>query len=246
MASVGYVVRTVVDRLRVRVAPGTENESVGFLAIGTVGYVYGDPVVVDGVPWLPMSGPGIPNDSGCATRPPDEPIACPVWRGWVASENENEVQYLERTDYPNCPEREPDLEDLVNAGYAVPLMCFGGQDIVFTGYWPEIPDDAGLGGVCSAPDGAPGWLLCQNINYNVVVVSEDQPFLMGVRLSIDPEGSLKMPKRGQWVRVTAHADDPAAAGCAKADPFPGTDSLGMVFICRTQLVPTAVEPTDAP
>ena len=54
------------------------------------------------------------------------------------------------------------------------------------------------------------WLMCQDINYNVVTTDPEIPMLQGLPLSVDPESDVMMPRRGQWLKMTGHFDDPGA------------------------------------
>jgi hypothetical protein len=131
----------------------------------------------------------------------------------------------------------------------VRLACFGSDPFTFRGWWPEIPDDAGLGGACASEEEPSGWLLCQNINYNGIVVDDTQEFGgLGVNVSIDPASGVSMPDRGTWVEVTVHLDDPAAQGCDEAAlAHGGTDPPeSYVLFCRGQMVVESVTAVDGP
>jgi hypothetical protein len=232
------VVKTVVDHLGVRALPGADQEDLGFLASGSVAFVIDHAVTVDGIPWYPLSGLGVPIGSGCPTAPEDQPIACPAWRGWVAGASAEGAPGIERTTPPDCPK--PGIDGILEAGFTYRLICWSGQELTFRAYWPEIPPDAGLGGACEWGMMDVGWLLCQNINYNVVTSTQESMFLQGLSLSIDPDSGFQMPKRGRWVRLTGHFDDPAAQECAGAANTPTSDPVMIVFECRLQFVPTSV------
>jgi hypothetical protein len=124
------------------------------------------------------------------------------------------------------------------------LACYRSSPIRFRGWWPEIPPDAGLGGVCGyvGKPNLPAWLVCQNINYNGLAISESAGFEgVGLKISIDPASGVTMPPRGQWVEVVAHLDDPAARDCA---PLGGgeQDPVKVVLTCRSELVAESVKP----
>lgn len=147
---------------------------------------------------------------------------------------------LARPERPEpCPE--PDIRTISEAGFTWRLVCWTDEPITLEAWWPEIPDDAGLGGLCPPVDEPGGFLYCQNINYNGLSASPQEGFVGRLALSIDPASGLEMPERGQWVRVTGSFDHPAAAACADlADPE-WEDSHGAVFACRRQFVPTSIE-----
>jgi hypothetical protein len=130
------------------------------------------------------------------------------------------------------------------------LACFGSDAFTFRAWWPEIPDDAGLGGACAAQDEPSGWLLCQNINYDVVMIDDSQDFGgIGLAVSVDPASGVSMPERGTWLGLTVHLDDPTAQSC-------GEDAVGVmaeerqpeawVLFCRGQMVVESVTAVDGP
>lgn len=234
------VVATTVEGLSVRREPGTEAERIGFLSLGTVAFVLAGPAEVDGIPWYRVSGMGLPYASGCPTTPPDQPISCPAFQGWVAGASDAGDPWLAPETSTPCPE--PTLTTISETGFTWRLVCWADETIVFEGWWPEIPEDAGLGGRCDQSDEPGGFLYCQNINYNGLSASPQEGFVNRLALSIDPESGLEMPARGQWLRVTGRFDHPAAEACADlADPE-WEDSHGAVFACRRQFVPTSIEP----
>jgi hypothetical protein len=234
------VVATTVDGLRLRRAPGAEGELIGFLALGTVGFVMAEGVEIDGVPWYPLSGMGLPYASGCETSPPDEPISCPAWRGWVAGANAAGDPWLRKAADPPCPSPQPSIEEISETQDTLRLVCWSGQELSFRAWWPVVPDDAGLGGACPALELPAGWLVCQNINYNGLAANEAEGFVHRLSLSIDPSSDVTMPERGQYVDVTGHFDDPAASLCAEAAQVMDTEPILLVFDCRHQFVPTSV------
>ena len=211
------VVATTVANLTVRGAPGLGAERLGSLENGALSFVAGGPTDADGFRWYLVSGLGLPPNSGCAGEPETDPYNCPIWFGWVAAASESGEPWLVEHDLA-CPEEPYTVETLALGRTALErLACFGSEPITFRGWWPEIPEDAGLGGACLADHEPSGWLLCQNINYDTIVVDESEDFSgIGVKVSIDPASGVSMPERGTWVEVRAHLDDPAAQGCGEA------------------------------
>jgi hypothetical protein len=121
------------------------------------------------------------------------------------------------------------------------------DEITFTAYYPELPDDIGFGGVCGA-DASVAWLYCVNLAYVEVWATD---FYSGpqTRLYVDPDSGVTMPERGQWLRITGAYDHPDAAGCAEAEEDAGLyngDVELTVLDCRTHFVPSSVEVTSAP
>jgi hypothetical protein len=232
------VVTTSVDGLMVRRSPGTGGQSIGFLELGTPAFVISGPTEVDGVPWYMVTGMGLPYLSGCVTTPPDQPIACPAFQGWVAGANAAGDPWIEAAEPPPCPD--PALRPISEAGYTMRLVCWpGGQEIAFDAWWPEIPPGAGLGGICPEEADPAGFLFCQQINYNGLAASPEEGFTARLSLSTDPASGVSMPDRGQWVRVTGGFDHPASEGCAALAPA-DVDPLSAQFSCRLAFVPTSV------
>jgi hypothetical protein len=234
------VVETVAEGLTVRREPGTSKERIGFLSLGTLAYVLAGPVAADGLPWYRISGMGLPYASGCVPTPPDRPIACPGFQGWVAGASDGGDPWLAPAVVDQCAE--PDLVTISETGSTWRLYCWADEPITFEAWWPEIPDDAGLGGLCPESDRPSGWLYCQNINYNWLAASPDEGFVNRLSLSIDPASGLTMPNRGQWIRVTGAFDHPAAAACAGLASEEWEDSYAAIFRCRLEFVPTSIEP----
>jgi len=243
------VVATTVDALIVRGQPGTGAERLGTLENGALSFVAGGPTEADGFGWYLVSGLGLPPNTGCAGELDTEPFNCPVWFGWVASASEAGEPWLVVHDLA-CPEEPHSTENLAIARTSLErLACFGSSPITFRGWWPELPD--GLGGACAAQDEPSGWLLCQNINYNSVLIDDTQDFGgIGIRLSVDPESGVTMPERGTWIELTAHLDDPAAQGCDEAaGALPQPDPRApeqIVLDCRAEMVVDEVQAVDGP
>jgi hypothetical protein len=237
---VDTVVATTVEGLSVRHGPGTAAERFGFLELGTVAYVLAGPTEADGLPWYRIAGMGLPYASGCITIPPDQPIICPAFQGWVAGTSATGDPWLAPSDVRDCPE--PTLTEISETGFTWRLVCWADEPIAFEGFWPQLPAGAGLGGICPEVNEPAGFLYCQHINYNGLAASPEEGagFVNRLPLSIDPTTGVEMPERGQWVRVTGTFDHPAAAACA--DLAAGDeDPDAVVFSCRRQFVPTAVE-----
>jgi hypothetical protein len=234
------VVATTAEGLTVRRTPGTGGERIGFLSLGTVAYVLEGPTEVDGLPWYRITGLGLPYASGCITTPPDQPIECPAFHGWAAGASAAGDPWLAPADPGDCPE--PTIESISESGFTWRLICWADDPITFEAWWPEIPDDAGLGGVCPQEGEPGGFLYCQHINYNGLSASPDEGFFVNrLALSIDPTSGVTIPERGQWIRVTGQFDHPSADACADL-ATDDEDPDGAVFACRLQFVPTGVEP----
>jgi hypothetical protein len=245
----GVAATTVAD-LTVRASPGLDGEPLGTLESGALSFVAGGPTDADGFPWYLVSGLGLPPNTGCAGEPETEPYNCPIWFGWVAAASEDGEAWLVEHDVV-CPQEPYTVENVALGRTALErLSCFGSEPFSFRGYWPEIPDDAGLGGACAAQEEPSGWLLCQNINTNYIVIDESEDFGgIGIRVSIDPATDATMPERGTWVEVRVHLDDPAAQGCDEAaEAFDEQDRPAEQYVleCRAEAVLEAAEAVDGP
>ena len=233
------VIATIVYRLNLRRGPGTGADRIGFLPLDTVAYVVAGPTVVDGVPWYHIAGMGLPYASGCMTLPPDQPIVCPAFQGWVAGESPDGDPWIAAGDAGACPE--PTIVNISEMGFTMRLVCWGDEEITFEAYFPRLPEGAGLGGACPEIDEPAGFLYCQHINHNGLSASREEGLAEVPRLflSIDPASGVEMPARGQFVRVTGAFDHPMAAQCADLAEE-DQDPAQVAFHCRLEFVPTAV------
>ena len=234
------VVRSQVDGLRLREDPTTAAASLGTLANGAPSYVVDGPVMADGYTWYLLSGLGLPMYSGCAGPMVIDPWSCPAWFGWAAAGSPDGDAWLAPTEL-ECPAWPAAVTGDIVYGVArvAYLACFGDEERTLVGYYPAIPDDAGLGGACAEVPGDLSWIAC-NLGYEHVNVSASDPFGSGFVFSVDPT-SVTMPERGQWVRLTGRFDHPAADDCAFGD-----EPLRTELQCRAQFVVDAAEPAAAP
>jgi len=173
-----------------------------------------------------------------------------MWFGWLAGSASNGDPWL-GPHAIECPTAPLDAERLILGRSDIErLSCFGSERITFRAFWPEIPDDAGLGGACAAASAPSGWLYCQNINVDYVTVNEREGFGgVGVAVSIHPASGLVMPSRGTWIELTVHLDDPAADGCADAAETVGDEHREpsqVILDCRAEMVVEAVTAVDGP
>ena len=241
------VVATTVANLTVRGAPGLGAERLGSLESGALSFVAGGPTDADGFRWYLVSGLGLPRNSGCAI-PETDPFTCPIWFGWVAAASETGEPWLVEQDIA-CPTDPLTAENLGVGRTALErLSCFGSDPITFRGWWPEIPEDAGLGGACAFQEEPSGWLLCQNINYNLIAADDTEDFSgNGVTVSIDPATDAEMPERGTWVEVRVQLDDPAAQSCGEdANAESELESEQLVLACRAEMTLEEAQAVDGP
>ena len=244
------IVTTTVGGLSVRREPGTSAERLGSLTAGSESFVVQGPSQADGFDWYLVSNLGLPPNSGCAVLELEtDPYNCPAWFGWVAAASQDGEQWLAPVEL-DCPSEPLTAEAVILARTDLQrLACFGATPFTFRAWWPEIPDDAGLGGACAVADRPSGWLLCQNINYNYVTLNETEGFGgVGVQVSIDPASGLVMPERGTWVELRVHLDDPAAQGCADGAEELDEDVVPeqAILNCRGEMVLESVTPVEGP
>lgn len=237
--TVDTVVRTTVAGLRLREEPTTGAASLGTLSNGAQSYVVDGPVPADGYSWYLLSGLGIPQYSGCAGPMATDPWECPVWFGWAAAGSPEGDAWLAEGD-PDCPSW-PEVvnQDIILGVQRIAyLACFGDEERSLTGFYPLIPEDAGLGGACAGVPDDLSWIAC-NLGYEHINPSEADPFGSGFVFSVDP--AVAMPDRGQWVRVTGRFDHPAADDCTFGEP-----AIRSVLQCRAQFVVERAEVVPAP
>ena len=242
------IVATLVEDLTVRDAPGVGGTALGTLELGSPGFLVDGPTAADGFEWYLVSALGLPPNTGCATELETEPFNCPIWFGWVAGASESGEPWLGPHGI-DCPSAPLSAEAVILARTDLErLACFRSEPFTFRAWWPELPDDAGLGGAC-AYDEPGGWLYCQNINHTYVTINENEGFGgVGVAISIDPDSGLTMPERGTWVEVRVHLDDPAAEDCVGPATTMNDDRPPeqIVLGCRAELALESVEAVEGP
>lgn len=243
------IVATTVNELSVRAGPSTSAERLGSLALGTQGFVAGGPTDADGYRWYLLSGLGLPPNTGCAGPPETDPFTCPGWFGWVAAAAPDGTAWL-TAEAADCPDEPLAADDLIIGRTNFQrLACFGADAFTFRAWWPEIPDDAGLGGACASQDEPSGWLVCENVSAAGIVIDDSEPFGgLGLNVYVDPDSGVTMPERGTWVELTVHLDDPAAQGCDEAALAHGGEETAELYVlrCRGKMVVESVAAVDGP
>ena len=233
------VVATTVANLTVRGAPGLGAERLGSLENGALSFVAGGPTDADGFRWYLVSGLGLPPNSGCAGEPETDPYNCPIWFGWVAAASESGEPWLVEQDIA-CPDEPLTAENLAVGRTALErLACFGSDPITFRGWWPEIPEDAGLGGACAFQDEPSGWLLCQNINYNTDRRRRHRGLLRHRREGLDRPGDGRGDARardvGRGPRSPRRPGGPVVRR-GRETPSPSSSAEQLVLGCRAEMV----------
>lgn len=242
--TVDQIVHSTVDGLTVRGSASLGGKQLGTIAVGTQAFVVDGPREADGYRWYELSGIGLPPAADCPPVAQTNPFNCPAWMGWVASAAADGTPWLEPSAQ-DCPPSPMNLDKLALRPDLQRLACYGNQTITFRGWWPT-GSDAGSGATCQVSGAGPRWLVCQNINYNLLDVAPSVAGLL--RISIDPATGVVMPDRGQWVEVAAHLDDPAAQQCrdAQVSYLPEEDPARRVLNCRGQLAVESVKVVDGP
>lgn len=174
------LVKSTVDGLTVRASAGTSGVQLGTIDHGQLGFVVAGPASADGYTWYELSALGLPPNADCPIVARTTPFNCPNWHGWVASGAPGGPAWLEATTLA-CPASPMNVEAFVNGATAGPrtglerLACYGSTSIRVRGWFPKIPEGAGLGGACQANPPSTWWLECGGLNYNGLVVSRRAP-----------------------------------------------------------------------
>jgi hypothetical protein len=246
---VDTIVTAAVDRLAVRSAPGTGAERLGSIAAGTESFVVEGPTEADGFQWYLISALGLPPNTGCEGPSETDPFNCPVWFGWSAGVSNAGEPYLQ-PEPQECPAAPVTAEALIFGRTDLQrLACAGGEAFTFRAWYPELPEDGGLGGACPPADEPSGWLLCAALDYNQVTIDESQGFGgIGAFVAIDPATGVAMPERDNWVELTVHMDDPAAQGCDDAAMAHDSSAIPQqaVLTCRATMVVESVTVVEGP
>lgn len=203
------VVRTVVDTLRVRSAPGLGTTSAkleSLLTKGTKLFVVAGPITRDDYDWYQV----MPFDAMAAS-------------GWVAWADHDGTPWL-KSDDQVCPSVPLDATELLSLAPYGGLACYHGDEIQLLGDIHCALADVDR--VYSGPD----WL--RHDRYCTIALGGGQTmeFLDG-----GIQG-LGLPTTGRAL-VTGHFDDPQATSCVyglQEPPFP--DPATVVVNCRSMFV----------
>ncbi len=243
---IGTVVAPVVEGVTLREGPGTGATRIGILSAGSENIVLEGPVEADGFAWYRLSAIGLPPATGCTGPAVTTPLSCPIWHGWAAAGNPDDGSAWFVATGTDCPDPDTESTRFLSLPFRLPLVCYGDDEITFTAFYPELPDDAGLGGAC-AVDSSIAWLYCVNIAYDEVWATDSYTGPQA-RLFVDPASGVELPDRGQWLRITGTYDHPHSPDCAAAHELVGEfgSAEDAVLDCRTHFVVSAVEVTSAP
>lgn len=252
----GSLVETTADRLQLREGPGLTATSIGGLRAGTVGTIVEGPIEADGHAWYRIAHVGLPWGTGCTIGEDEDGMLGPCWpTGWVAGGGADRWLAAAVLD---CPEAPRTVDELAMLSPGIALACFGGQELVLAAYLSPVPGGRG----CYPGYGQqPEWLgecavvFLQGTETEVEGMGPElaanvHPDLGGCDFGgQSPQSCPLVPWIGQWVTITGHYDDPAAATC-EIVPWEGNvaapdDAMGR-HLCRVRFVLTAIGPGDAP
>lgn len=183
-------------------------------------YVFDGPIEVDGFEWYLAATEMHTETTGSIY---------PKGVGWVAAGDDIDAWLVSASR--SCPSQPVELPDItyVSMTRLELLHCFGQQALTLRGWYPELPPGETESAVdreaCRADR---GWLPCYSI-FDILRPEQgswagDADYLQFV---VDPDASVAMPARPQWVKVTGSFDHPAATTCG---------DVAAVLICRSEFV----------
>jgi hypothetical protein len=231
--------RVVAARVNVRTEPGLdapifeigEVDAPAFPAVlGTAGgsehvFVLEGPVAADGFDWYRVAP---------ITYDEFETLG-PLFIGWMAAGDGADPWLVVENPCPVGPITLADLTyTSTTTNWATRLGCFRGQALTLRGWYPELPEGIGFDGPCYAE---PDTLVCSGIHdiRPLEMSYADERNANRLVFAVIPESEIVIPLRGQWIEITGHWDDPAAALCP-TDTDLGTLSCRMVFVV-TSIIP---------
>jgi hypothetical protein len=231
----GSAVRVIVESIKVRTGPSTENVILGTVDRGelvliswtSLGRGFG-PVVAEGFIWYPVSPLGTTELPEIGTSLP--PAGSTAW-AVVGNGTEDFVEPVA----PRCTDGDPDLATLETMFEWERLACFGDRSITIEGVF-------GCGGCGGYQPGIyePSW-LASPMSYDFLTVDPEGyvgPFV----LRFAPNGP-ERPEAGSIIRVTGHFDDAAAADCVVKPGVEKTtiDPVVENLFCREKFVVESYE-----
>ena len=138
-----------------------------------------------------------------------------------------------------CSAGHVELVALIESSADVRLECFGGRTIAFRAY---VSGMMGAGTCPFSPIPGDGWLnLCSGAQRLLVAEPGDEEALTAF---IPPDFAGGAPDFDQWVDVTGHFDDPAAATCDREGPDGPAGDPRQVHACRLAFVLESASPVD--
>jgi hypothetical protein len=171
---------------------------------GALVLVLGSPVASDGYRWYPV---GFDLGRGTTGLP----------AGWVAAGTGSDTWL--RPTQPTCGA--PTFDGIAALSPVERVACYGSSSISFVARQASTPVEAGLGGVCNPDPGQPRWLVCDNIDYNIVnadggPLGSSQHVLslfFDPARGIEPLGLAPVGTIGPAYQIRGHFEDEAAKLC---------------------------------
>lgn len=249
------IVVTLVDDLVVRDAPSTSGIPIGVLGpAGEALFVVDGPRVADGHEWYQVALVG-EMDGTCAAAA--EPSArCRVLFGWAAGTGANAEAWL-ALQPDGCLPPTHDTSTYVSRTPLEQLACFGDVTWTLRGYFaPPTGVNCGIG---PAHDDPPWLAPCAF----VLLQAQENEYESGFAVHVDPAlgacpfrgldpGCPFADLIGEWIEVSGHLDDPAAASCVppigegRGPEFIRPDPDWVILDCRATFVATSVTASDPP
>ena len=162
--------------------------------------------------------------------------------GWISAGPVDD-QWVTAYDRARCPDS---LTAAMADGAVIPpfsmenLVCFGNQGLEAEVYWPSVAE--GQSEVpCPWAKLSAGWLLCHE-SVNAIGDGSVQLTIYGTQARDDI-------RRGRWVHIAGHFDDPRAATCAKELGRDMSDEASVAATtlgCRSAFVVDEIQPIPGP
>jgi len=157
--------------------------------------------------------------------------------GWISAGPASDPS-VKPFDRLACPAAPNDVLGELEGQPMRSLVCFRHKQVTLVVYWPT-PEATGVDVPC--PWGEPRWLLC----YEYVNQTGDAARSFAVY------GTTELPalKRGAWLTLVGHYDDPRSKGCPAALGRPSNDAgevAASILFCRTRFVADAISPANPP
>jgi hypothetical protein len=162
--------------------------------------------------------------------------------GWISGGADSDP-WLIPFDVGTCPSS---LSATLSEGAAVlplsleHLACFGAGQLSAVVYWPT-PDEGLYDVPCPWPGLESSWLICYEV-VNTIGDGSRQLVVYGT------EGRQDI-RRGEWVSITGHYDDPRAQTCPEdlgRDLTDMAEVAATILNCRTAFVLDEVQPATEP